>query len=124
MNTELANLIQKKLETQNITLNAAPEVSCETEPYLTKSIKLWASNNPENVKLLEKFLNTYENAGLPVDGVYSKSDFDAVVKWQEKYSDYILKPWGLKKGTGYIYIKSLAKIKEIEETACKNKKQK
>lgn len=115
----------QKPETKNITLNSAPSapvVSCDAEPYLTKSIKLGADNNPEDVKLLEKFLNTYENAGLPVDGIYSRADFAAVIKWQEKYAHDILTPWGIKKGTGFVYIKSLAKIKEIEAEACAQKK--
>lgn len=114
----------QKPETKNITLNSAPsavEDSCHAEPYLTRSIKLGAHNDPEDVKLLEQFLNRYENANLPVDGIYSRADFDAVVKWQEKHADDVLKPWGLKKGTGYVYIKSLAKIKEIEESACDEK---
>ncbi len=72
-------------------------LSCSVGKYLTKPIHRAFKNNPEDVKLLEKFLNTYENAGLPIDGIYSKADFDAVVKWQEKYGDEILAPWGLKK---------------------------
>lgn len=71
------------------------------------------------MKLLEQFLNRYENAGLIVDGVYSREDFNAVVKWQEKYANAILKPWGRNRGTGYVYRTSLAKIKEIEEGVCK-----
>ena len=78
-------------------------------------------NNPEDVKLLEKFLNTFEGKNIPIDGIYSKDDFDAVVAWQEKYSDDILKPWGLKKGTGYVFTTSLKKIKEIQEKSCQNK---
>ncbi|MBP7822963.1 hypothetical protein KA050_01290 [Candidatus Gracilibacteria bacterium] len=102
-----------------VPLNSAEEkTSCEVHEYLKNPIRLGAKNNPEDVKLLEQFLNKYENAGLTVDGIYSREDFNAVMKWQEKYADDILKPWGLKKGTGYIYIKSLAKIKEIEEGSC------
>ncbi len=75
------------------------------------------------MKLLEKFLNKYENANLAVDGIYSRADFNAVIKWQEKYATDILKPWGLKKGTGYVYKTSLAKIKEMEEGACDQKEE-
>lgn len=56
--------------------------------------------------------------------MYSREDFRAVIKWQEKYADNILKPWGLKKGTGYVFKTSLAKIKEIEESACDKEEQK
>ena len=80
-----------------ISFKSAPEDSCDAEPYLTKAIKLGAKNNQEDVKLLEEFLNTYENAGLVVDGIYSKEDFDAVIKWQEKHAEDVLKPWGIKK---------------------------
>lgn len=91
---------------------------CDKNVFLTRPIKFGAKNNPEDVAMLEVFLNTYENANLPVDGVYSREDYKAVIKWQEKYREDVLKPWGLKKGTGYVYIKSLAKIKEIEDRAC------
>lgn len=104
-------------EVNTIPLNSAEEVSC-TAVYPTEFIKLWRKNNPEQVKLLEQFLNTYENANLPVDGIYSRADFHAVIKWQEKYADDILKPWWISKGTGYVYTKSLAKIKEIVLKDC------
>lgn len=74
------------------------------------------------MELLEKFLNVHENAGLEVNGIYEQKDFNAVVKWQEKYADDILSPWGLKKGTGYVYTRSLAKIKSISESHCPQKK--
>lgn len=47
-----------------------------------------------------------------------------MIKWQEKYSDDILKPWGIKKGTGYVYKKSLLKIKEVVEKNCPKEPQK
>jgi hypothetical protein len=112
------NTIEETTPSVVTPVNTIEEVSCHAEPYLTKPIKLGAKNNPEDVKLLEKFLNTYEYANLPVDGIYSKSDFNAVVKWQEKYTDDILKPWGIKKGTGYIFTMSLKKIKELQEKTC------
>jgi len=101
-------------------LSSAP-LKCETEKFLTTPIRFGSKNAPEDVKLLEKFLNTYENAGIPIDGIYSREDYNAVIRWQEKYADTILKPWGLKKGTGYVFRTSLAQIKELEENACKNK---
>ncbi len=78
---------------EKITLNAAVESTCEANTYLTKYIKFGADNNIDDVMLLQKFLNTYENAGLAVTGFYSRDDFDAVVRWQEKYADDVLKPW-------------------------------
>jgi hypothetical protein len=103
---------------ESIMLNAANDISCTIHPYLKNPIRFGKKNNPEDVKLLEQFLNRYENANLPVDGVYSREDYYAVIKWQEKHADDVLKPWGLEKWTGYIFKTSLAKIKAIEENSC------
>ncbi len=94
------------------------ELACETPLYLTRPVKFGASNNPDDVRLLEKYLNTYEDSNLTVDGFYSKADFDTVVRWQEKYSSEILTPWGITEGTGYVFITSLRKIKHIHESKC------
>jgi hypothetical protein len=93
-------------------------LSCVAGVYLTKPVQFGAANNPEDVKLLEKFLNTYEAANVPVDGFYSATDMQAVIKWQEKYPTDILAPWGLTKGTGYVYTASLKKIKQIHDAQC------
>lgn len=86
---------------------------CASNMVLKNPVKFGSNNNPEDVKLLENFLNIYEGANLPVNGVYEKADYDAVVKWQEKYSADILTPWGITKGTGYISTTSLKKMREI-----------
>jgi streptogramin lyase len=93
-------------------------LSCSVTPQFARPIKYGSQNNPEDVKIVEKYLNTYEGYDLPVDGIYSKADFDAVVLWQQKYANEILKPWGLAKGTGYVFITSLRKIKQIHEDGC------
>lgn len=83
---------------QGTPLNTVEEkTSCKINEFLTRAVKLGRKNNPEDVKLLEQFLNKYENTNLPVDGYYSPEDFRAVVKWQEKHANDILTPWGLKK---------------------------
>lgn|GEM_PF-2306880 len=92
--------------------------SCIIPLYPTAPIKLGAQNNPEQVKLLEQFLNQFENANLPVDGIYSTTDELAVKHWQEKYASEILTPWGETAGTGYIYTTSLAKIRTISQNSC------
>jgi peptidoglycan hydrolase-like protein with peptidoglycan-binding domain len=78
-------------------------------------------NNPNDVKIVQKFLNTYEGENLVVDGYYSKLTFDAVVRWQEKYRAAILNPWGLKKGTGYVYLTSIAQMKRQQKSNCEVK---
>lgn len=94
------------------------ELSCSGALFLSKPVRYGAANNPNDVKLLERYLNTYENAALTVDGVYAMNDYEAVVKWQEKYANEILKPWGLSKGTGYVFITSLRKIQSVHDTGC------
>jgi peptidoglycan hydrolase-like protein with peptidoglycan-binding domain len=94
------------------------QLFCTTTPYLTKDIRYGGKNNPEDVRMLETFLNTYEAADLPVDGIYSQKDMAAVIKWQEKYAAEILAPWKLKKGTGIISVTSLKKIRQIYKSSC------
>lgn len=105
------------------TVTPANQLSCSANLYLKNPVKYGVKNNVDDVKLLQKFLNTYEGENLVVDGKYAKVDYEAVIRWQEKYADEILKPWGIKKGTGYIYTTSLNKIKQIHENACKEKAQ-
>ncbi len=104
---------------QSIPTSAVGELACTDNLYLTKPVKFGAKNNPKDVKLLQKFLNTYENTNFQINGTYSKANFNAVVLWQEKYTADILKPWGIKKGTGYVYTTSLKKIKQLHSLACK-----
>lgn len=94
------------------------QLACTSKLDVKKSVRLGAKNDPAMVRLLERYLNTYEGANLQVDGVYSLKDRDAVVKWQEKYASEILKPWGIKKGTGYVFTTSLKKMEQIHEKAC------
>ena len=94
------------------------QLACTSKLDVKKSVRLGAKNDPVMVRLLERYLNTYEGATLPIDGVYSVTDRDAVVKWQEKYASEILKPWGIKKGTGYVFTTSLKKMEQIHEKAC------
>ncbi len=93
-------------------------VACVASVYPTKPIKLGAQNDPEQVKLLEQYLNAYENAKLPVDGIYSAQDRSAVILWQEKHASEILTPWGETKGTGYIFTTSLKKFKSLFLAQC------
>lgn len=93
-------------------------LACSTPIYLERPVKYGASNIPDDVRLLQKFLNTYENRTLTVDGFYGPDDYAAVKAWQEKYASYILKPWKLAHATGYVYVTSLNKIKEIHTAEC------
>ena len=68
-------------------------------------------NDSESVKKLKRFLNDYEGESLDIDApAYDRATFEAVVRFQEKYSKYILEPWGITRGTGYVYITTLKQI--------------
>jgi sugar lactone lactonase YvrE len=112
------DVIHAKLETCQYETKAPDELSCSADIYLTKPVKYGAANNPDDVKLLQKYLNTYEGYSLSVDGVYKKVDVDAVKKWQLKYQKEILDPWHITVPTGYVYITSLRKIKQIHQANC------
>ncbi len=85
-------------------------VACEN--YIKSYIRLGANNDVEDVKKLETFLNTYEGMKLPVDGVFSKADEDAVRIFQERYTE-VLSFWNLLKPTGYVYISTQKAINRI-----------
>jgi peptidoglycan hydrolase-like protein with peptidoglycan-binding domain len=60
--------------------------------------------NPETVKAVQKWLNSHENAGLTVTGVYDQPTRFAVMLFQEKHSTDTLGSWGIEKATGNIWL--------------------
>ncbi len=83
-------------------------------PYINSYIKLNTNNNSEDVTKLETFLNTYEGESLSVNGIYEIPDYQAVIRFQEKYFDEVLTPWGfLTKGTGYVHKTTKAQINKL-----------
>jgi hypothetical protein len=73
-------------------------------PVFTKYLKLGNKlNDSEEVKKWQTFLNKYENEKLPITGFYGNLTFNAIKRFQSKYTDNVLKPWGLSKPTGYTY---------------------
>jgi peptidoglycan hydrolase-like protein with peptidoglycan-binding domain len=77
--------------------------------YMREYILPGANNNPEEVKKLQTFLNEYGES-LPVDGTYDLQDIEAVKRFQTKYKNQILSPWGLDSATGRVYRTTTAKI--------------
>lgn len=86
-----------------ITVNPSIPASDHCEPYLTKNIILNSLlNDSEEVKKLEQFLNTSEGENLVVNGIYEQTDFEAVKRFQEKYSKDIIAPWTGAAPTGVV----------------------
>ncbi|MDD5050805.1 MAG: Ig-like domain-containing protein [Candidatus Pacebacteria bacterium] len=94
-------------------------VFCTSNIYPTKLIKFGVKNDPEQVKLLERYLNAFENAKLPVNGVYSKDDMSAFILWQKKYVPEVLRPSVKINEEGYVATASLTKLKTLFLAKCK-----
>lgn len=101
-------------EPQGEVLGAAtvePELPASCNEYLRDYLKMGKKNDPEQVKLLQTFLNETMNAQLPVTGFFGKLTKNWVKKFQKKYHNEIIQPWidaGYKgkdiiDGTGYVY---------------------
>jgi uncharacterized repeat protein (TIGR02543 family) len=91
-----------------------PNVPAEFDSYVCKRylrdyIFVGNDNNPEEVKKLQEFLNE-QGEKLAVDGSYDADDIAAVKRFQEKYRDQILSPWGLTGATGVVGRTTTAKI--------------
>jgi len=83
-------------------------------PYLTGYFRSSADNDRNEVKKLQVFLNKFEgNSELPSTGYYGIMTYQAVKRFQEKYSADILSPWDLKQGTGWILQTTLDKINKL-----------
>ena len=70
----------------------------------------------ENIRCLQTFLKEQGNDIYPeglVTGYFGNLTKQAVIRFQEKYFDEILKPWGNKYGTGFVGPTTRAKINEI-----------
>ncbi len=84
--------------------------ACNT--YIVNYIRIGGNNNPQDVKNLQTFLNTYEGERLAVDGVYKEVDVAAVKRFQTKYIE-TLKFWGLTSATGEVLQTTINKINTI-----------
>lgn len=89
---------------------SAPVQTSVCAPYIKTYIRYGATNNEEDVRKLETFLNEKQGESLPVDGEYSLDDVEAVKRFQQKYASEVLGIWGLNEPTGYVYRTTLMKI--------------
>jgi peptidoglycan hydrolase-like protein with peptidoglycan-binding domain len=118
--TTLAHMKRRQLELC-AGMPAVPNaIMCTEELKIAKPVRYGFQyiNNPVDVRIVERFLNTFEAANLPINGIYEKADYDAVIRWQEKYSDNVLKPWGITAGTGYVFTTSIEQMKRQQVALC------
>ncbi len=85
--------------------------ACVANPYLRDFMKMGKKNDPEQVKLLQTFLNEFAEANLPVSGIFGPQTKKAVKKLQKANHTDIIQPWidagyntaSIKEGTGIVY---------------------
>lgn len=92
-------------------LDEAPK--CEA--YLTDYIRPGRANSSKEVKKLQSFLINHEGeSGLSENGRFDNATLNAVKRFQEKYLNEILAPWGIQKPTGSVYYTTKKKINELQ----------
>lgn len=80
---------------------------------LTGNMRYGANNNVNDVVALQNFLKNVEKLNVDVNGIFDLKTHNAVIAFQNKYSDVVLAPWGIRSGTGYVYITTIKKINQI-----------
>jgi hypothetical protein len=91
-----------------------PELVCPAVNFLTAFLRKGIDNNPNEVRKLQYFLNTYEGANLAIDGDFNNATEAAVIALQTKHSDQILAPWGVTTvPTGIVYITTARYINKV-----------
>ena len=84
----------------------------DCRPFTTY-LKIGKKNDTSEVKLWQAFLNKHMGEKLMVSGTYNKTTESAIKRFQSKYADEVLKPWGLTKPTGYTYQSTRAQGNKI-----------
>ena len=90
-----------------------PALVCPSVNFITRFLRMGADNDPNEVRKLQYFLNTYEGAGLTVSGDFDAATESAVKAFQVKYTADVLAPWGVSEPTGIVYITTSEKINRI-----------
>lgn len=112
---EVKKVVPKPPEPKKLSVKVIekPKVKKKCKTYLTQKIGFGRGNSTSEVKKLEKFLNQHEGESLNVDGYYSATDEKAVRRFQQKYSNAILAPWGRKTPTGNVFVTTVSKINQL-----------
>ncbi len=83
--------------------------------YMNKHLRYGSrKNDVEQTKKLQTLLNKVMGTTLPITGFYGPLSVAAVKAFQAKYSDGVLKPWGISAPTGLVYLSTLRQINLLE----------
>ncbi|MCC6520488.1 hypothetical protein IT403_00685 [Candidatus Nomurabacteria bacterium] len=116
------NLVSDTIFLKQNTISTKNLQSNQVNPLKSFTKQLKQNQNNSEVKALQVFLNSDPDTKIAPSGVGSpgkETNFfglltkKAVIKFQEKYADDILTPWGLKKGTGVVGKTTIRKINEL-----------
>lgn len=99
--------------TPTTSVRTGPENVCATGNYITVFMRIGGDNAPSEVRKLQTYLNTYENAGLEVTGTFDVPTETAVKNLQSKYASEILAPWGVTEPTGIVYLTTTRHINTV-----------
>jgi len=92
---------------------AAPELKeSEDSCPIIKGYHFLGETDPEII-LIQSFLSSQGFYNGLTNGVFDKLTDDAVKKFQTKYTSEVLKPWGLKRATGWWYKTTSKKANEL-----------
>ena len=108
LKSEIAKL-QNKNNISNTTNNSSLCLQITQNLYI-------GINHNNQVKCLQEFLKSQGGNIYPegyITGNFGEFTKNAVIKFQEKYSSEILKPYGLLGGTGYVGEKTRQKINQL-----------
>lgn len=82
--------------------------------YLNSYLKVDVINDKNEVVKLQDFLNKYEGENLSVDGNFDISTYESVKRFQNKYAQDVLLPFGVNyKATGHVLQTTKAKINQL-----------
>lgn len=102
------NVLQKKIDEKKVNI---PQT---TAPTVVRTLKIGMTG--EDVRALQTFLNT-QGFKVSTTSYFGPITKNAVTKFQELYFDDILKPQGLKKGSGIYGPSTRAKVLQIQKNA-------
>lgn len=80
--------------------------------YITSYMKEGSDNDSAQVSLLQSFLNL-QGFAVPVTGFFGSLTTSAVMGFQNKYAEEILKPWGIVEATGNVFQTTRWKINNL-----------
>lgn len=82
-----------------------PELPAGCTPMLTGFFrKENMVNDLDQVRKLQQFLNEKIEANLPLTGEFGPGTDAAVKRFQTKFAEQILAPWGISSPTGFVYL--------------------